>query len=133
MTVPTALAHPHSRFPRGMPLDVKLVVADEVEVTLAGFPATRRSLDVAISAYAEQLAAFVPEDVRTGFLQARRQAGAVPPSASQVRSCIAAAARKRMQHFGSSPDDSEPVPCPSDAIPDWRAILRSADHAEVQR
>lgn len=87
----------HPRFPDAMSATVRRTVADEVDVTLAAFP-SKRSLEAAITAYAEQLDGFDhTDDVRIGFRDARARATEYAPSPSQVRQCVGLACRTRRQ------------------------------------
>ena len=100
----------HPRFPYGMARDVQLVIADEVAITLGGYPErrTHASLEHAITAYAELLEPFIPIDIREGFRLARAQATQLAPTPSQVRLCVAAAYRDR-QSLPDEASDDEPL------------------------
>lgn len=114
----------HPRFPNGMGPDVRRTIADEVDVTMAGFP-SKRPLEQAITAYAEQLEKFSPADIRAGFREARKQAFDYAPSPSRVLACVANARRHRIEREsgGITPIDY-PAPIAPEQIPDWRGFLR---------
>ena len=83
----------HPRFPYGMAQDVRRAIADEVEITLAGFRLQRRPADV--TAYAEQLEEFIAPDIHKGFRAARAAAWKYAPTPSEVRACVMAVFRSR--------------------------------------
>ena len=117
----------HPRFPFGMDPELRRTIADEVDVTLAGFP-SKRSLEAAITAYAEQLEGFLPIDVREGFREARRRASEYAPSPSQVfaRVGIACGIRRDRERDVAAPVPYEGFerPLQPDEIPNWRETLR---------
>lgn len=116
----------HPRFPFGMDPELRRTIADEVDVTLAGYP-SKRSLEAAITAYAEQLEDFLPSDVRGGFREARKHAHEYAPSPSQVYAFVASVCRRRRESEQSTPDGVDHGygrPLASEEIPNWREMLR---------
>jgi hypothetical protein len=113
----------HPRFPRGMGADVRRAIADEVDITMAGFP-SKRPLEQAITAYAEQLEKFEPEDIRDGFREARKQSFDYAPSPSRVLACVATARRGRVESEEGHQPIEYPAPIAPEQIPDWRQFLR---------
>lgn len=116
----------HPRFPSELPAELHVVVADEVDITLAGYP-SKRSLETAITAYAEQLdfEGFIESDVREGFKRARREAGQFAPTPTEVRLCVESKHRTRRQLAEPKPAEEafEPVDIPEHVRQAWRESL----------
>lgn len=120
----------HPRFPFGMEPDVRIAIADELDVTMSCYPSSRwRQLAPAITGYAEKLEGFTAEDVRRGFRAARAAAGDYAPSPTAVADAAAAARRRRLDEAraNASPTGAEePPPAPVDPtqIPEWLEVRR---------
>lgn len=117
----------HPRFPDHMDSEEQLAVADEVDITLAGYP-SKRSLEVAITAYAEQLDGFSECDIRAGFRTARARAVQFAPTPTQVHDAVGAACIARRARL--MPPAPEPLPInteiPETARRTWREALGGA-------